>query len=107
MNWRDANHADGGVGAPLRPQLRSRDGFLAASQQARDAELAEKESLRRRELVRTRRYNIAVTIALIVALALGGFAFSERNAARRVVRPRERRGSQGARRDERVRRGGR
>jgi hypothetical protein len=83
LNWREANQPTAAWARRYDAGFDRAMDFLAASQRARDAELAEKESRRRRELVRTRAYNIAVTIALIVALALGGFAVSERNAARR------------------------
>lgn len=82
LNWRQASAPTAAWATRYDPNFDRAIAFLEKSGRARDAELAEQERLQRRELVRTRRFNVVVSGAFVVALAFGVFAFTQRNSAR-------------------------
>jgi energy-coupling factor transporter ATP-binding protein EcfA2 len=86
LSWRDAEQPTPAWARRYDPGFERAMRFLDASAVARDAEVAEREQRRRRELRWARRLALVGTTAALVTLAFGSLAFTQKNRAEKALR---------------------
>ena len=81
LNWRQENRPNLVWGQHYHPDFDGAMAFLTSSKEAREAEIAAKEVQRRREIRRTRLFSLVLSIAFLISLGFGAFAYDARNKA--------------------------
>jgi energy-coupling factor transporter ATP-binding protein EcfA2 len=81
LSWRDRQQPTAAWARRYDPSFERAMRFLDASAAERDAEVARREELRRRELRRARTLVLVVGSAALVTLALGGLAYTQKQSA--------------------------
>lgn len=81
LNWREENRPNVVWAQHYHPDFDGAMAFLTSSKEAREAEIAEKEAQRRREIRRTRLFSLVLGIAFLISLGFGAFAYDARNKA--------------------------
>lgn len=81
LNWREKNKPNTVWAQHYNPNFDEAMGFLVASKAAREAEIAAKEQQRRREIRRTRLFSMVLSVAFLISLGFGAFAYDARNKA--------------------------
>lgn len=85
LNWRRQQHPTAAWAARYDPSFERAMRFLDASAAERDREIAEREESRRRKLRQARTLTIVFAAVALGLLALGVFAFSQKNQAERAL----------------------
>ena len=81
LRWRDTNRPNTVWAQHYHPDFDRAMAFINASKEANEAEIAEKERRRKREVRRTRIFASVLGIAFLISLGFGIFAFDARNKA--------------------------
>jgi WD40 repeat protein len=107
INWREDDHPTARWSRRYNPDFERASAFLAASQQARDAEVAareaeaaEKERSRRRQIATAKRVTVVMSLLSLFAIAGGAFAFVQwgrATAARQKAAEEQRRADESTR----------
>jgi tetratricopeptide (TPR) repeat protein len=81
LRWRDTNRPNAVWAQHYHPRFDSAMSFIDASKTANEAEIAERENKRRRDVRRTRIFASVLGVAFLMSLGFGVFAFDARNKA--------------------------
>lgn len=94
LRWRDINRPNAVWAQHYHPDFDAAMAFIDASKTANEAEIAERERKRRREIRRTRIFVTVLGVAFLMSLGFGVFAVDARNkavvAANRAVEEKKR-----------------
>ncbi|HEV3076164.1 MAG TPA: hypothetical protein VHB47_17215 [Thermoanaerobaculia bacterium] len=85
LSWRDRKRPTAAWASRYDPGFERAMRFLDASVAERDAEVARREELRRRELRRARTLVLVLGIAALVTLVLGGLAYTQKQNAENAL----------------------
>jgi WD40 repeat protein/energy-coupling factor transporter ATP-binding protein EcfA2 len=85
LSWRDRQRPTAAWARRYDPSFERAMRFLDASAAERDAEVARREALRRRELRRARTLVLVLGTAALVTLALGGLAYTQKQSAENAL----------------------
>jgi tetratricopeptide (TPR) repeat protein/energy-coupling factor transporter ATP-binding protein EcfA2 len=81
LNWREKNRPNAVWAQHYHPDFDGAMAFLTRSKEASEAEIAEKERQRKREIRRTRMFSMVLGVAFLISLGFGAFAYDARNKA--------------------------
>ena len=81
LRWRQENRPNAVWAEHYHPQFSLAMNFIDASKTANEAEIAERERARKKEVRRTRIFATIFGVLFLVALGFGGFAIQARNTA--------------------------
>jgi hypothetical protein len=81
LRWREENRPNAVWAEHYHPEFEAAMGFIDASKTANEAEIAERERARKREVRRTRIFATVFGVLFLIAAAFGVFAFDARNKA--------------------------
>lgn len=81
LRWREENRPNATWAQHYHPEFDTAMAFIDASKTANEAEIAERERARRKEVRRTRIFATVFGVLFLVAAAFGVFAFDARNKA--------------------------
>jgi hypothetical protein len=81
LRWREENRPNAVWAEHYHPQFALAMNFIDASKTANEAEIAERERARKKEVRRTRIFATIFGVLFLVAVVFGGFAIQARNTA--------------------------
>jgi tetratricopeptide (TPR) repeat protein len=81
LRWREENRPNATWAQHYHPEFERAMAFIDASKTANEAEIAERERARRREVRRTRIFATVFGVLFLIAAGFGVFAFDARNKA--------------------------
>jgi tetratricopeptide (TPR) repeat protein len=81
LRWREENRPNATWAQHYHPEFNTAMAFIDASKTANEAEIAERERARRREVRRTRIFATVFGVLFLIAAGFGVFAFDARNKA--------------------------